>query len=214
MTVRPCPYPRCPGPDGQPAITGQGICERCRGRVHRDLLAAPLLYTHLHLSLPALAANDDDRVSGTPTPPTPLRPILLDAMTQLAETLAVWHHAVAEVCRLTHLPSARSRTVREGWLVDRTVRVLAGRVEVACATAPDLAALFARDLHYGRRLIGVTPLVHRLVAPCPECDMRALVRRDGADIVYCRNCHAAWDEALYHHLTRVLAAEVNADTPT
>jgi hypothetical protein len=192
-------------------LTGQGVCESCRCRVHRDLLAAPLLYVGMHLALPAGGTTDDDKVSGTPTPPTPLRTILLDAMSQMARTLAIWHHDVAVACTLAHLPT--TRTVREGWVVDRASRILAARIEVACAIAPELAAQLAHDLHYGRRLIGHDHLVHRLVAPCPECGLRALVRRDGADTVYCRGCHAAWDEQLYHHLTRVLAAEATSDSP-
>jgi ribosomal protein L37AE/L43A len=211
VSVGPCPYPRCAGSDGHAVLTGAGVCEDCRRRVQRDLHATPTLYVQMSLGLPHGGTADiNDPVSGTPTPPAPLRIALLDAMSQLARAVTTWHTVVADAANLAPLAAG---PVREGWAIDRAARILAARVELACATAPDLAAQLARDVNYGRRLIGTTPLVHRLAAPCPECGLRALVRRDGAQVVYCRGCHATWDEALYHHLTRVLAAEAIGDTP-
>ena len=60
---------------------------------------------------------------------------------------------------------------------------------------------------------GADRLVHRLVAPCPACEMRGLVelsltRDDGADHVSCRICGSSWPEAEYRRLTLVLASAV------
>jgi Zn ribbon nucleic-acid-binding protein len=59
---------------------------------------------------------------------------------------------------------------------------------------------------------GSDRLVHRLSAPCPQCEVRGLVelsltRDDGADHVSCRICGSSWPEDDYRRLTLVLASE-------
>lgn len=207
MTVHPCPYPKCKGPDGQPNITGEGICQYCRTRVERDLQAAPAVYTRMHLTLSPGENGETEPVSGTPSPPAPLDLAKIDAGRALMRTLVAWHTAVARADALMFMPTAS----REGWRVDYACKILLPRVDRACAVAPDLAVQLARDVHYTKRLLGELNPPYRLVAPCPECDLRALVRYDGTDVVRCRACGAQWAYELYRHLARVLVAE-NADT--
>jgi ribosomal protein L37AE/L43A len=57
------------------------------------------------------------------------------------------------------------------------------------------------------RASGRDRLVHRLVAPCPRCDARTLIRRDGDDQVQCRSCGNAWSEDHYQLLVRILTEE-------
>lgn len=57
-----------------------------------------------------------------------------------------------------------------------------------------------------RHAAGRDELVHRLAMPCPRCDVRALVRRDGAGHVECRVCGSSWSEEHYEFLARVFAS--------
>lgn len=55
---------------------------------------------------------------------------------------------------------------------------------------------------------GMDRLRHRLRgAPCPACDRLTLARDDGADLVQCGACNAAWDSTAYERLVHVLADE-------
>jgi Zn ribbon nucleic-acid-binding protein len=56
-------------------------------------------------------------------------------------------------------------------------------------------------------------LIHRLNAPCPSCDMRALYREDGADGVDCGACERHWTEVEYQRLVYVLAEELRRAQP-
>lgn len=57
------------------------------------------------------------------------------------------------------------------------------------------------------RAAGVDRLVHRLPAPCPSCDRKALVREDGSEQVDCKACGRVWTEGDYRRLVVVVAAD-------
>lgn len=143
------------------------------------------------------------KVSGTKSPPLPLRLTLLAAGEELAAVLREWETLTARAERL----SAPRRRVREAHGVQRAVRVLGGRVEAACRVSPQHALRLARVTGVARRLLGLTRKVHRLGAPCPGCGVFGLNREDGAAFVRCISCGAAWSEDLYAHLAYVIASE-------
>lgn len=203
MTIKPCPYPHCVGPDGNAVLTAEGICASCRVKVERDLIGLAETYTRLHLALVPGRTSVDDKVSGTKSPAPPLRLSMLVHSTMLVEILTTWETELRQHLALS-LPE---RATRDGWRIQHAARFLTRRLDMACAVAPASAVDLCHGIAGARRLLGLTRLLHRLSAPCPDCDLLALVREDGAAYVRCRACGATWSEDLYHSLARAAAAE-------
>ncbi len=206
MTIVQCPLPRCAGPDGTATLTAEGICCYCRPRVQRDITHAANMYVRLHMGLEFTGSSGalSDKVSGTRVASPPLRLSMLVAGTTYARVLSEW----ASLVRVELSLSVPGRGhVREAHAVVRSADILSPRIDQACAISPKSAC----DLHataiVARRLLGLTRLVHRLAVPCPDCDLLALYREDGAAYVRCSACGAAWSEELYQSLARVVAAE-------
>ena len=205
MTITPCPLPRCSGPDGNPTLTAEGICSYCRPRVARDLTNAPRMYVQLHLGLELTGSGAlSDKVSGTKTASPPLRIGMLDAGSAYARVLSHWTSLVRVELGLSVPHTGR---IRESWSVVRSADILTPRIDQACAISPQSACDLYATAIVARRLLGLTRLVHRLMVPCPDCDLLALYREDGAAYVRCSACGAAWSEELYQSLSRVIAAE-------
>jgi Zn ribbon nucleic-acid-binding protein len=163
------------------------------------------MYVRLHLGL-APSSITTEKVSGTKTPSPPLRLGMLVAGSTYVQVLSDWAERVCIARQLSVRP--RSGT-REGWTVARCVALLLPRVDQACQVSPQSAIDLSGTALVARRLLGLTRLVHRLAAPCPDCDLLALYREDGAAYVRCAACGAAWSEELYVSLARVIAAEYN-----
>lgn len=192
-------------------LTGDGICEHCRRRVARDLDAAPGVYVRLSQRLgPTGGPSATGPITGTADRRLGIAVAVHDAMTHLADTLTTWHRVVADARDL----APPTEQARAGPRIDRAARVLAARVPDACALAPDLAALLGADVHHGRRLLGETPHREHLTVPCPECELRSLVRDDGSDMVQCRACGSAWTVELYRELVRMITTEYGMPGPT
>jgi Zn ribbon nucleic-acid-binding protein len=163
------------------------------------------MYVQLHLGL-AQSSAPTEKVSGTKTPSPPLRVDMLVIASTYAQVLADWTERVRIAQRLA---PARPGGTREGWTVDASVALLLPRVDVACRVSPQSAVDLSGTALVARRVLELTRLVHRLEAPCPDCDLLALYREDGAAYVRCAACGAAWSEELYVSLARVIAAEYN-----
>lgn len=205
MTISPCLYPRCVDRDGNATLTGDGICTWCRDkRVARDLNAAPTLYTQLRLAVVPGKSKREDKVSGSRTPAVPLVLAMLDQATRLFDALQDWADVVRVAAQLAPRPAGHTR---EGWSVNTSVALLLPRLDQACAVAPTLAVELGAETQSARGMLQITRLVHRLDVPCPDCDLKALVREDGAAYIRCRACGACWAEELYQSLARVIAAE-------
>lgn len=168
----------------------------------RDLGQAEELYVMLHGAL-APSRSMSEKVSGSKTPPLPLRLTILAAGEELAAVLREWEAATAAAEGLS-VPRTR---VRAAYGVSRAVRVLSGRVRASCAASPEHALRLGRATTVARRLLGLTRLVHRLDAPCPGCGTFGLNREDGAAMIRCVVCGAAWSEDLYQHLVTVITSE-------
>jgi ribosomal protein L37AE/L43A len=205
LSIRPCPYPRCADHDGQPVLTGDGVCESCRYSVERDLTSAPYYYVQLHLEL-IPSRSPTEKVSGSKTPPLPLRLTMLTAANTYAEVLTEWESVVAKAENL----STPSTWVRESFAVQRAAKLLTPRIRSACQYSPDHALALQRTSIVARRLLGLTRVTHRLAATCPNCACFGLRREDGSSLVRCVQCNSAWTEDVY---TRLEYATADSHAP-
>jgi hypothetical protein len=181
-------------------VEGDPLCSSCRSAVLAALRAAPALYVKASMRLSARGSALSERVSSSrPASRSPLRDDLLELADLLARELSYW-----SAITFGH----RFGAARQGFTVQHAAADLAENLPAALNTwrGQGAAARVVRRVAGLRRAIGETALVHQLAAPCPQCDTRALIRRDGADSVECRLCGASWPESRYELLVRALVA--------
>lgn len=198
--------PHCAGrdPAGAPAPTPRPVCDRDADELVRVLGELPELFVHLRLALPP-CGGVGERVSGTRTPPPPLRLDVDALMGELVGITAYWAAEVAAVVGLTTPPRRIDgvQRARDGWALTLACAMLRPRITVLLALAPRWvdgdpepveldggdAALELFTLHHRTRsVLGRTRLVHRFREPCPHCAVKTLTRADGADAVLCDSC--------------------------
>lgn len=133
---------RVPGPDGDtwaPARGPRAFCAADRGKVAAALAGLPRLYVSLsdELGRPAQADTPARSPFG---PRLPLRADVQAIMALYAEVLVSWHVRVAAVARLTPPPERDEEhraTARDGWYVDRAVKVIGPRLDALLALGPE-----------------------------------------------------------------------------
>lgn len=119
-------------------------------------------------------------------------------------------------------PSRRALAVSTSvaWLLERSTALLcwdtrspaAGQLDDTGAAEAEVVGSEALQLsRWLDKAAGRDRLTHRLTAPCPYCEHRALVRLDGRDEVQCRHCGKGWPEAHYQFLIRLVLHELAAD---
>ncbi len=160
----------------------------------------------LHLELMP-SRSPAEKVSGSKTPPLPLRLTMLTAANGYAEVLTEWESLVVAAEKV----STPSAWVRGSFAVQRCVKLLTPRIRSACQLSPDHAVRLQRISVVSRRLLGLTRVTHRLAAPCPNCGCFGLQREDGSSLIRCGQCCAAWDEDVYARLAVVLASSYSSD---
>lgn len=174
------------------------VCPGCAHRIACDLHDIPDLYARISL-LPSTGAAGP-RVTGSREAPLPLRVDALD-LTMPARAGSVHdlhgdqtgHIAVASILD-SWVDDWRGQRGKGEGRPEPYVAVLAGwlgvRLAEACADHPavdEFAADMRRLVRSIRAVIGDAPVrPERLTAPCPGCDLLALVRVD--DSVRCRAC--------------------------
>lgn len=202
--------------DNRPAwIEGPSqLCSTCLDVARLDVKALVRDYADLENVLPHPGGRLDWVSGATPDPSVPIS-LAADALQRdVWHLLSTWEEIVREHCGLSSVHQLR---VRQGWAVQRAVRVLSPRLPqlaaigpVACFpdgfdSGPDEmtgaeAILAMRALH--RRIgwaIGLRHLQHAMPGPCWVCRIDGGLRRDdGSEIVYCGLCGAntTWDD--YH----------------
>jgi hypothetical protein len=204
-------------------VEASQVCAGCIHRIACDLRDVADLYVRISLRPAAGAAGP--RVSGSREAPLPLHLDALDlTMPARAEGLTaagrepdpggvplqVGYLSVASVLDLWVRDWRETRQRGEG-LPAPTAVILADwlgkRLDWACAEHPAIAE-FAGEIRQLRStlhaLTGDSPArPERLPAPCPGCDLLALIRDHAG--VRCRACGEWWTEGQYHEWLGQLA---------
>jgi hypothetical protein len=204
--------------DPAPEVETGQVCTGCIRRIAADLADIPQLYAHITLTPARRAAGP--RVTGSHDAPLPLNVDALDlTLPARAGTIhdrygdQTGHQSVAAVLD-DWVRDWRDQRGRGEGLPVSTVGVLVGwltvRLDEACVDHPAIDE-FAADMRRLRRTLrqvgGDGPeRPERLPAPCPRCDLLALVREGG--YVTCRNCPEWLDEDGYAEWTRQLAGRM------
>lgn len=170
----------------------------------------PYYYVMLRGFLPLVSRPPlSDRVTTTPAGSrTPENPHAQAVMDLLAITATTW---AAYAAGMVHEPlPVAARHGREGARFDQCVQYLTIHGDRLLSSS--LADEYMEALIYGslaaRKPLHEDAVVHRLPAPCPDCNAVALIRHNGHDEVICGRCRSQWTTTQYELLCRVLAAEV------
>lgn len=193
-------------------VPGQPVwCRPCADRITAQLrrlpdLAAAVVARRDGRLLTGTADTDRTRTSTRAGSPTASP--ALDVVDDLAAWAADLVDELSEHLRVPFITRTGTRrrirhlTENVAWLHTRATALLCH---------DDLAAEAGRAIPGWvtrlERAAGQDRLRHRLPAPCPTCDLRALVRDDGSEQVDCTACGRAWVEADYRRLVMVLADE-------
>lgn len=217
--MHPCPAIKCRGFDGNPTITDAPMCDHHTLKVRDAITGLPALYMQLEGAMEAGSVtydNDGARHTKSSAAPLAINPqarSLQDDMLGLTRNAEINVRAAA---RLSPPPVRHPHHPHGVELVTlrRRCMVLAAHHRTMLDADVTHGVDILRITHSTRSLLGLTRLIHRLAAPCPECDHVALCREDGSSYVQCRMCGVAFDEDTYGLLTRMLADGTTIPTQT
>ena len=185
-----------------------GLCYTCVSRLERTMKQVAADILELSQLLMSTSQTGDARVSGTRELPSPIRLGIFDLRGQITETVVGAAQMVADHDGATIRirwpegefdPMAVRVKAAADFLTPRVDRLL----ELGLGLALEITSLHARV----RVVTGRTHLVHRLPAPCPWCDQRALVRHNGSAMVQCEHCGKEIDERHYDWFVRTVVAQ-------
>ena len=192
MSISPCQYPDCKQDMGNPALTQNMFCDQCTHWFKRTLQWVLEDYTTLKTTLPRPFTTTTAARGGTKTGYGHPR----EWASNLAQNIALWAGEVTNnyLQDFGYLPydlsteQAAIRKAAESW--PQWWDELAARWDGAGEFAEE-----ARDYHRQARAgLGHTRMVTSLSAPCPRCDLKALVVVQGTDTVSCEYCGWAGTE--------------------
>lgn len=208
---------------GQKIAASEGLCPSCERVVDSAIRALPADYVQLSQQLAKVKRAGGVPVSGSRELPVPIDLGTEALLADIVRESVAWATSVSEVLGAP-LTASALRGYRDAVLVAFAAETLAGHLAVLLALrdvvhlgwidgvrtvvehqgyegAEALLALHERTRAYS----GQVRLVHRLPAPCPECERVALVREDGDETVECSACahRMSWDD--YSSLVSVLS---------
>lgn len=206
-----------------------GLCPVCHTTAARDIAELPTDYVELDMLLGRTNSIGGELVGGTRDLPIPIRTAIEAVQAEIVHEVCCWAESVAEVLRVTWDTYGAGHS-RPGFRLQRGTRLLCNALSPLLALRDVVhigwtdtgilepverdgvtGTLKLMDLHHQTRAVAaLTVLTHRLPAPCPRCQYTALVRRNGQDIIECRNCERryTWDE--YDNLCGAFAASYEA----
>lgn len=208
---------------GQKIAASEGLCPSCERVVDSAIRALPADYVQLSQQLAKVKRAGGVPVSGSRELPVPIDLGTEALLAGIVRESVDWATSVSEVLGVS-LGLQSLRGYRDAVLVQYAAETLAGHLTVLLALrdvvhfgwldgervaverqgyegAEALLALHERTRAYS----GQVRLMHRLPAPCPECERVALVREDGDETVECSTCahRMSWDD--YSSLVSVLS---------
>jgi hypothetical protein len=185
-----------------------------RDRIHIVLGDYVPLYVRLRhaLAQPVRRALSEQVRSSKPASRTPENVPAQDAMDALVAKATGWG-----IIALSHAGLGTLHPMgRESIRLVKAVDALLVHDEGLCRLS--IAEEYEADITHARqralRALHAERLVHRLDAPCPECNCKALIRHDGQDRIKCAVCGTSWDERAYHLLVHILVEEARNGTAT
>lgn len=197
--------------DNPPTHPGEPVwCEQHRWQIRDNLNDIVELYAALHLeSTHGTPKPAPDKVTGTRTEASPSPRI--DDADELARWACDWEDTIRH--QLHHPAAPHTTTAKPKALTEATHYLtthLTAILRLDDGTDEPTALMFGQDVNTTHRTLlrktSRDTLIHRLKAPCPNCDMRTLRRRDGEDHIRCTHCHTLWTEIEYQRLVLVLTS--------
>ena len=200
------------------------LCRWCLEGCERDVRALTLDYRDLEQLLPPALGVWGDGLPRGRSSPLPLREHILDLQLRIHWLTDAWGEVVRDRDRLSELASQ----VRQGWVVQQQVAVLAPRLRLLAEL--ESVTMWSYPGHDGavdvpgwQGVLDLAALHHRarsalgLTEPMPEvawgvlcrgpCDMvSTLVRKPGEDEWRCRQCGEHYTAAAYTDWVGILAA--------
>lgn len=214
---------------GAPITTPDGICRLCDSRGRSAVVKLPADYAELSMLLAPGGSAGGDPVSGTRDLPVPIRLGVEAVMAELDAEVSWWAESLLDALGCADIAWADEVVDRKrpGARIDYGCSILSyywadllqlptqlhvvhndGQVAFLERDGLDAAGVFA-DLHERvANIAGRTDRVVLLPAPCPNCDTRALVRRNGKENIDCRRCGQILRPAEYSSLVTVLSADL------
>lgn len=197
--VSPCVYPTCDDGYGNPQLTTDVMCDRCRRHYRRVIDWLVLDYVEIKHSMTKprftkpTSVISGEKVYGHPAE------WASDTARLIAQTLNWIEDGLRE--HLSHEPPPHP-LAQERILVNHAYRYLSDHFHDLCTyAAAEDSAVEIHDLHRSnRRALGYTRTAELLPTPCIHCNTRALVRTDAH--VECRGCGIIIEEDHYGLLAR------------
>lgn len=199
-----------------PITTARGLCDRCTADVEHAINHLTGDVVELTMLIGRTGVGGDVIVSASRELQIPIRVNLAALRTEIDDELQNWAEPVAEKLGVEwdtttmHRTRMAPRVQRATHLLSRAVSTLLG---LGATEHPAWRngepvwdhTLDCQDTHFRDGVDGALHLVElhrlayvavgrseyvvRLPQPCPWCNWKALVRRNGHDHVECENCH-------------------------
>lgn len=205
VLVHPCPVTRCKGVDDNPVLIAdtEAMCRYHREKVRQAVNEMPSVYHQLRNALfDASARGEDAKVQVSFSAPIPMN---VAARSLQDDMLALVRNAERGYRQRRGHDEPAPHQGREQVALRIGVAFVVAHLDAILVDEPRIGLDALRIRRYSRSLLGLDTLVHRLPAPCPECDCMGLRRRSGEAWVRCRFCGLTFDEQHYGVLVRVLA---------
>lgn len=180
----------CTGCVPRPSAPNLKVCGGCNGRVRRALAELPTLVAWISThEMPSSGTSDDPHVTGSRTPPAPVRLDAIDDADELHAVLILWCQTVVHlhpgdlagpVLNSTHGGTRSMLSVNPRALADTVTAATWLTTWLPWALDQDFAAELVLDIapavETAKHRWPIAEDPTRLPLPCPACQRNSLVR--------------------------------------
>ncbi len=179
-----------------PRQTHTAFCVVDTGLVSQALAEIPTLYYELNCLLPrGGSASNSSPVSGTQERQLPLR---LDILTLQEDVEATLRDHAARLRGFVSPPRRMAVAVHQDSSYLR-VRLSALLSLDEGRTGTEAGLYYLLWQHHARRIQGQHRQAERMPLPCPQCDVKSLIREYGSETTECRSCGKRISWTQYGH---------------